>query len=202
MLWNDLRYGLRLMRRGPGFTVVAVLSLARGIGANTAIFSLFYTVLLHQLPVVHPERLVEFLYKDPGRPRSDGEIGIRMPLGAIAGDVSRLVLGHAMGMLCAGFVVGACMVLWGRPLAASLVLDLKPETSGPVALAGGAIAAVALLASYVPARRAARVDPMVALRHFSFLTSLVPSLILTLPVKLVELPEGGERGNGKFGGRG
>jgi predicted permease len=97
--------------------------------------------------------------------RRTNEIGVRMALGATTGDVSRLVLGDAIGMLCAGFVVGACMALWGRPLAASLLQDLKPVSSGPVALAGGAIAAVALLASYVPARRAARVDPMVALRH-------------------------------------
>src|SRR6185437_547319 len=72
MIWNDIRYALRLMRRAPGFTVVAVLSLALGIGANTAIFSLFYTVMLRQLPVAHPEQLVEFLNKDPGRPRDDG----------------------------------------------------------------------------------------------------------------------------------
>src|SRR5215472_7950968 len=72
MLWNDLRYALRLMWRNPGFTVVAVLSLALGIGANTAIFSLFYTVVLRQLPVAHPEQLVEFLTKGPGQPRDDG----------------------------------------------------------------------------------------------------------------------------------
>jgi ABC-type lipoprotein release transport system permease subunit len=68
-------------------------------------------------------------------------------------------------MLSAGLVAGSFMVLWARPLAASLVQGLKPESSGPLMVASGAIAAVATLASYVPARRAACVDPMVALRH-------------------------------------
>jgi putative ABC transport system permease protein len=61
MLWNDLRYALRLMRRSPGFTAVAVLSLALGIGANTAIYSLFYTIMLRPLPVPQPEELVELV---------------------------------------------------------------------------------------------------------------------------------------------
>ena len=65
MLRNDLRYALRLMRRSPGFTAVAVLSLALGIGANTAIYSLFYTVMLRQLPVEHPEQLVELVRNSP-----------------------------------------------------------------------------------------------------------------------------------------
>ena len=67
---RDVRYAFRLMRRSPGFTVVAVLSLALGIGANTAIFSLFDTIVLRSLPVAHPGQLVEFLENDPGQPRS------------------------------------------------------------------------------------------------------------------------------------
>ncbi len=70
MVWNDIRYALRLLQRSPGFTVVAVLSLALGMGANTAIFSLFYTIVLRPLPVTHPERLVEFLENHRDQPRS------------------------------------------------------------------------------------------------------------------------------------
>ena len=65
MIWNDIRYALRLMRRSPGFTAVAVLSLGLGIGANTAIFSLFYTIVLRQLPVEHPGQLLELVMNSP-----------------------------------------------------------------------------------------------------------------------------------------
>src|ERR1051326_3002919 len=62
-LWQDLRYGLRTMRRNPAFTAVAVLSLALGIGANTAIFSLINVLMLRSLPVQDPGSLVEVLTK-------------------------------------------------------------------------------------------------------------------------------------------
>jgi predicted permease len=57
-LWHDLRFGLRMLGRAPGFTAIAVLTLALGIGANTAIFSVVNALFLHPAGVAHPEQVV------------------------------------------------------------------------------------------------------------------------------------------------
>jgi len=97
--------------------------------------------------------------------RRTNEIGIRMALGATSSSVSRLVLRDVLGMVCAGSVAGASLVLWSRPLATSVFSDMQLGSAWPLAIAGAVMTAVALVASYVPVRRAARVGPMVALRH-------------------------------------
>src|SRR4026209_1300240 len=64
-LIHDLRYGVRILLKQPGFTLVAVITLALGIGANTAIFSLVNSILLRPLPFRDPDRLVRMVQASP-----------------------------------------------------------------------------------------------------------------------------------------
>jgi putative ABC transport system permease protein len=97
--------------------------------------------------------------------RRRNEIGIRMALGATPGGVLRMISLEAAAIVAVGLLFGTPAALWGRTLAATMVGDLTTGAAASLGLGAGAILAVALLASYGPARRAAHVDPMESLRH-------------------------------------
>jgi ABC-type antimicrobial peptide transport system permease subunit len=97
--------------------------------------------------------------------RRRNEIGVRIALGAGRGSVIRLVLREAALMLIFGLVIGTGLALWAGRAAAALLFGMKPYD--PLTFAGAIVllAAVALMASYGPARRASRLEPMQALRE-------------------------------------
>ena len=97
--------------------------------------------------------------------RRTREIGIRIALGAGKSDVLRLVIGQGMMPAILGLVLGVIGALGLTRFMTSLLYGVKPTDPLTFMLVSALLTSVALLASYLPARRAAKVDPMVALRH-------------------------------------
>jgi hypothetical protein len=256
-LLKDLRYGLRLLRGNPGFTTVAVLSLALGIGANVAIFQLLDAVRLRTLPVKEPQKLAMLQLADrtgwrgsqqgpyPAltnpiwerfRDTQNAFAGVlawgnndfnlapggdvRMVRGMfVSGDFFRVlgvqpiegrvftaaddrkgcgltgavisyafwqrelggdaaVIGRKLtlngqsvdiaGVTPAdftGLAAGAVLAVAAGYAAGSLLFGLRPTDAGILGIAAALLAAVTIAASYLPAWRAARLDPMTALRE-------------------------------------
>jgi hypothetical protein len=146
-VWQDMRYGARMLVKSPAFTVVAVLSLALGIGANTAIFSVVYGVMNYSVML---------------RRR---ELGIRIALGARGLDVLRLVPGQGLALTLIGVGVGMAGAYALTRLMASLLYGVSATDPLTFAAVAFLLTAVSLLACYIPARRATRVDPLIALRY-------------------------------------
>ena len=96
--------------------------------------------------------------------RRTSEIGIRMALGADRRDIFRLVMRHGMGLTFAGLLLGVCAVLGAGSLLASLLFGVKQTDSLALLGVSGVLLLSALLACYIPARRAMSVDPVTALR--------------------------------------
>jgi ABC-type antimicrobial peptide transport system permease subunit len=125
-LWQDLRYATRMLRKQPGFAAAAALTLALGIGANTAIFSLINAALLRALPFPDSDRLAVICGMEP------------VAVGTMGGLVASLAVSRLIG---------------------SQLYGVSP--SDPLTLTGiiALLVAAALLACWLPARRATKVQP-------------------------------------------
>src|SRR4029434_8651459 len=78
-LWPDLRYGARTLLKRPGFTLIAVLTLALGIGATTTIFSAIWNILLNPFPYKDAHRIVNVQIRDTGSSRPGGRTSFQTP---------------------------------------------------------------------------------------------------------------------------
>ena len=93
------------------------------------------------------------------------EVGIRIALGATSGDVLRLVLKHVVLATLTGLVIGLAGALSLTRYLSSLLYGVRPTDPATFVVVSSFLAMAAFVASFIPARRATRVDPMVALRH-------------------------------------
>jgi ABC-type antimicrobial peptide transport system permease subunit len=97
--------------------------------------------------------------------RRTHEVGIRMALGAAHADVLRLIVGQGLKVVAIGLAMGIALALLSTRLISSLLYGVRPSDAATLAVASLGLLVVAFLATYIPARRAMRVDPMVALRY-------------------------------------
>src|SRR3984893_17720945 len=97
--------------------------------------------------------------------RQVGEIGIRMALGAQRGAVVWMILRRVLLLAAVGLAISVPAALSASQLVKSFLFETQPNDPGTLALAGVVLLSAAILAGYVPARRASRIDPLAALRH-------------------------------------
>jgi ABC-type antimicrobial peptide transport system permease subunit len=228
---QDFRRSLRLLRNTPGFTAIAVLVLALGIGANTAVFSLVDTLVLRPrqgridslVAVFNRDRIKQSEFTDFSYPayvdpqlavlwtrtmtmhrdasisawsvraaaalfsafgvlaltlatigiyglkaydvsRRTREIGIRMALGATRGDVEHMVMREGLRTTAVGLALGLVLAAGLGKLLGSLLYRVSPFDPVVMTIAAVVLSTTAMVACYLPARRATRVMPLDALR--------------------------------------
>ena len=140
---QDASFAWRTLARAPGFALVAIITLAVGI----------------VLSAVGIYGVIAYLVTMRTR-----ELGIRIALGASHGDVLRLVPREGIVVAAIGLVVGTAGALALSRLLSGLRFEVAPTDPLTFALLAATLAAVALAASFIPARRASRLDPLVAIR--------------------------------------
>ena len=188
---NDLRYAVRSLRRTPAFTIAAVLTLAIGIGANTAIYSLTQALIVRPIAIPEPHRVVQlgvqiFSYRNfhDALQRTSAYAGVavvhparigvaRENAGAIDAQAlfvspsyfAVLQIAPAVGRLLQDHDArdpGTSPVVLG-PSIEALLYNVKLGDPSTMALAARALTCVALLASYVPIRRMLAQNPLASL---------------------------------------
>ena len=133
--WRNVVYGLRSLRSNPGFTAVAIISLALGIGANTAIFSLVDALLLRSLPVPHPEQLVQLAVIQTDTPGAAPTAGFSFPLIEAFRERSQVfagIFGENLGNTADVLIDGHTEVLHFQPVSGDVfqVLGVEPVLGG------------------------------------------------------------------------
>jgi putative ABC transport system permease protein len=175
-LIRDMRYAIRMLWKSPAFTLVAVVSLALGIGLNTAIFSLVNVILIRPIPVVKDQSGLMWLrapisYPDYIDYRSQSQSFEGMA--AITGTSEfSLARGGEPELITGEFVTENYFDLLGVAAIRGRTFDQSEgQTPTPVVVLSEHLwrtrfnSDAALVASYIPARRATKVDPLVALRY-------------------------------------
>ena len=147
---QDVSFGVRMLARKPGFTAVAILTLALGAFAGLAL--VLASIGIYGVLAYHVEQ-------------STHEIGLRMALGAQQRDVRRFVLRQGAVLAGLGVTIGLVGAFATARFLSSLLFGITP--TDPASFIGVALllSLVAMTAAYLPARRATQVDPMVALRY-------------------------------------
>jgi putative ABC transport system permease protein len=155
-LWQDIRFGFRILFKSPAFTIDQSLDGQRSQTRLLAFFGLL-ALLLSSIGIYGV-----MAYSVAQRTR---EIGIRMALGARSQNVLSLVVRQGMALVMGGVALGLIGAFAVTRLIGSLLFKVGAADPSTFVAASLLLVGVAALAGYLPARRATKVDPLIALRH-------------------------------------